>query len=92
MLGGNGTVGSVTNKGNVSTDEGTLTINGDYTQSSDATLTYKVGNGVSVTGMANIDGSLNVTATAAKYVATGEHTVFKCSTRLNRYFCQCLYQ
>ncbi len=75
LLAGTGKVGSVSNSGNVSTEEGTLTIEGDYTQSSTGTLTYKVGKGVDVTGSASLAGSLNVTATDAKYVATGKHTV-----------------
>lgn len=75
LLGGNGTTGTVTNLGNVSTGEGALAVKGDYTQSKDASLTYKVGNDFNVSGKANIDGSLNVIATAAKYVETGTHTV-----------------
>lgn len=75
LLGGNGTTGTLKNLGNVSTGEGTLAVKGDYTQSKDASLTYKVGNDFTVSGKAKIDGSLNVMATAAKYVETGTHTV-----------------
>ena len=86
LLGGNGTTGSVNNYGNVSTGEGTLAVKGDYTQSKDASLTYKVGNELTVSGKADIDGALNVTATAAKYVQTGTHTVLNADGGLTGQF------
>ncbi|WP_448873901.1 autotransporter domain-containing protein [Desulfobulbus propionicus] len=67
ILGGNGTLtGSVTNRGTVSPGHsiGQLTIDGDYSQSSSATLGMEIGAGqadrFTVTGTASLDGTLLV--------------------------------
>lgn len=75
LLSGKGSVGAVQNNGAVSTEDGRLTVNGEYIQASTATLTYRLNNHLTVNGEAVLDGSLVVTAKDRNLVTKGDHLV-----------------
>lgn len=77
LLTGTGKVGSVENGGTVSTEKGRLTIDGDYNQYEQAKLVYGLEHYLTVTGAANLDGALEVTAQNEKMVTAGKHDVIK---------------
>ena len=76
-LTGKGQVGSVVNKGTVSTESGALTVNGNYTQSASGKYVYSVGNTLNVAGKADLDGSLHVYAKDKNLITIGDHTLLK---------------
>ncbi|MCF9034619.1 autotransporter domain-containing protein, partial [Acinetobacter nectaris] len=80
---GTGNVGTVTNLGNISTEDGSFTINGDYQQGSSGTLTYRVGKTLTSTGNASLDGKLVVTnknISNASLITKGYYEVLKANT------------
>lgn len=77
LLTGAGKVGAVDNGGTVSTEKGRLTIAGDYNQYEQAKLVYGLEHYLTVTGVANLDGALEVTAQDQKMVTAGKHDVIK---------------
>lgn len=74
-LSGRGGVGAVTNNGIVSTQDGRLTINGDYQQSTDGILAYRLNQSLTVKGKANLNGMLEVSAQNSQMVTEGRHDV-----------------
>ena len=85
-LAGSGTLATdVTNNGTVSPGNsiGTLTINGDYTQASTATMRLEAGGGTSdllaVTGTADIQGG-SLVLSAAGYLTTGTYEFLTAGT------------
>lgn len=78
-LEGGGTVNSLTNNGTVE-PLGTLTVNGNYTQASTASLISEIfpngtSNLLSIGGTASLDGSLNVIATPGSYPTSYTYTI-----------------
>lgn len=84
-LSGKGTVGSVNNNGTVSTNDGRLTIDGDYTQASTATLQYSLNNHLTVKGEAVLDGALTVGAKDRAVVTKGEHLVLDANSVVGKF-------
>ena len=74
-LSGRGTVGSVSNNGLVATNDGRLTIKGDFLQSAKATFGYSLHHFLKVNGKAQLDGALEVSAKDKKMVTEGTHDV-----------------
>lgn len=74
-LSGRGQVGSVENHGVVSTHDGRLSLQGDFTQAAEGTLAYSLHHFLSVDGKATLDGTLQVSAKARTMVTQGMHDV-----------------
>ena len=75
VLSGNGTVGSVVNSGKVTTADGRLTVNGNYTQNASGILNYNLHHYLTIKGNAALAGSLDVSAASRNILTKGEHTV-----------------
>ena len=75
VLSGNGIVGSVVNGGKVTTADGRLTVNGNYTQNASGVLNYDLHHYLTIKGNAALAGSLEVSAASRDILTKGEHTV-----------------
>ena len=85
-LSGKGQVGSVQNNGTVSTANGALTVNGNYTQSASGKYIYSAGNTLNVSGKAALNGSLQVYAKDKNLITIGDHTLLKAKGGLTGQF------
>ncbi|MDN3509294.1 MAG: autotransporter domain-containing protein, partial [Candidatus Neptunochlamydia sp.] len=82
LISGNGTIGSLQNNGTVvpGASIGVLTINGDYTQSNQASLVIEiddvptVSDKLLITGQANLDGTIILNPLPGSYVAGTTYT------------------
>lgn len=74
-LSGTGQTGAVVNQGIVSTQDGRLTVNGNYTQESTGTLAYGLEHYLTVKGDATLAGKLEVSAQNKGMVTEGTHQV-----------------
>jgi len=74
-LSGSGQTGAVVNQGIVSTKDGRLTVNGNYTQESTGTLAYGLEHYLTVKGDATLAGKLEVSAQNKGMVTEGTHQV-----------------
>lgn len=75
VLSGTGSVGSVYNNGQLSTEKGRLTINGSFSQTRQGTLAYGLEHYLKVNGSAALDGNLTISAQNKDMVASGEYVV-----------------
>lgn len=74
-LSGSGQTGAVVNQGIVSTQDGRLTVNGNYTQESTGTLAYSLEHYLTVKGDVTLAGKLEVSAQNKGMVTEGTHQV-----------------
>jgi autotransporter-associated beta strand protein len=75
VLSGSGSVGAVSNTaGTLSTEQGGLTITGDYRQDAQASLDAYVGNTLGISGSASLDGTLNILSDGS-YITAGSYSL-----------------
>lgn len=74
MLSGNGSVGSVSNSGTITTSEGAMSINGNYVQNSNGVFDLYLKSPLSVSGSASLSGTLNVYSKDQLF-GNGDYTV-----------------
>ena len=70
-----GVNGSLANSGTVTVRSGTTEVTGNYTQTGTGTLSVNLGTLLSVTGTAQIDGTLNVLGAVSGYVTNSHEDV-----------------
>ena len=70
-----GANGSLANSGTVTVRSGTTEVTGNYTQTGTGTLSVNLGTLLSVTGTAQIDGTLNVLGAVSGYVTNSHEDV-----------------
>lgn len=93
-LSGIGSVGSVVNDGIVrpgNSSLGNLTVNGDFTQNSGGTTEIRVNSAgasdhLTVTGQANLDGTLKVFETGGGYATSTHYTILNATGGVNNQF------
>ena len=83
-----GVNGSLANSGTVTVRSGTTEVTGNYTQTGAGTLSVNLGTLLSVTGTAQIDGTLNVLGAVSGYVTNSHETVLTAFDGLSGTFAQ----
>jgi autotransporter-associated beta strand protein len=83
-----GVSGSLSNSGTVVVSSGTTEVSGNYTQTSTGTLSVNLGTLLSVTGTAQLDGTLNVQGAVPGYVSNSHEDVLAAFGGLSGTFAQ----
>lgn len=73
ILSGSGAVSSTHNNGTVDLSQGSLTVNGDYTQSHDGVLNAYISHQLEVNGNAELDGTVNLVN--KNFVTSGNYDI-----------------